>query len=88
MIDPIERQQAIDEANAWLLECIGVTKQNRSCGLIRRLEDLPSAQPEIIRCKDCKHWMNEHLCKKLSAYYGSIDTDADFFCGYAERREE
>ena len=43
---------------------------------------------ELIRCKDCKHWMNEHLCKKLSAYYGSINTDADFFCGYAERRSE
>ena len=68
MMDLIERQAAVDEANAWLLECLGVTKQNRSCGLIRRLEDLPSAQPErkkgkwiivddcelfIAKCSEC-----------------------------------
>ena len=46
MSDLISRQEAIDEANAWLLECLGVHKQNRSCGLIRRLEDLPAAQSE------------------------------------------
>ena len=45
-MDLIDRQAAIDEANAWLLDCFKVQKQNRSCGLIRRLEDLPSAQPE------------------------------------------
>ena len=22
---------------------------------VRRIEQLPSAQPEVIRCKDCKH---------------------------------
>ena len=45
MQDLISRQAAIDEANAWLLDCLKVNKQDRSCGLIRRLEDLPSAQP-------------------------------------------
>ena len=49
--DLVSRQKVIDEANAWLLECLGVHKQNRSCGLIRRLEDLPSAQPKAIRPK-------------------------------------
>lgn len=44
--DLISRQDAIDEANAWLLDCFKVQKQDRSCGLIRRLEDIPSAQPE------------------------------------------
>lgn len=44
--DTISRQAAIDEANAWLLDCLKVNKQDRSCGLIRRLEDLPSAQPK------------------------------------------
>ena len=51
MDDLIKRQAAIDEANAWLLECLGVTKQNRSCGLIRRLEDLPSAQTGCDGCR-------------------------------------
>lgn len=42
----ISRQAAINEANAWLLECLKVQKQDRSCGLIRRLEDLPAAEPK------------------------------------------
>ncbi len=70
MKDLIERQAAIDEANAWLFECLGVHKQNRSCGLIRRLEDLPSAQPEPFTYKEqiiflaamCRE---EKVCKKV-----------------------
>lgn len=46
MKDPIERQVAIDAANDWLLDCLNVKKQDRSCSLIRRLEDLPPAQPD------------------------------------------
>lgn len=46
MKDPIERQAAINAANDWLLDCLKVKKQDRSCGLIRRLEDLPPAQPD------------------------------------------
>ena len=52
-----------------------------------RLEKLPSAQPEIVRCKGCKHWKNKHLCESLSRY-GSFETKADFYCGYAERRTD
>lgn len=44
--DTISRQAAIDEANAWLLDCLKVNKQDRSCGLIRRLEDLPPSEPK------------------------------------------
>ena len=44
--DLISRQSAIDAANDWLLDCFKVKKQDRSCGLIRRLEDLPPAQPD------------------------------------------
>ena len=46
MDDLISRQAAIDAANDWLLDCFKVKKQDRSCGLIRRLEDLPPAQPD------------------------------------------
>lgn len=44
--DVIYRQAAINAANDWLLDCMHVKKQDRSCGLIRRLEDLPPAQPD------------------------------------------
>jgi len=64
--DTISRQAAIDETNAWLLDCLKVNKQDRSCGLIRRLEDLPSAEPKRgkwirdghhIRCDQCGMYM-------------------------------
>ena len=72
---------------------------------IRRIKRLPSIQPEIIRCKDCKHWRQQTnyqgaplsfgFCESDNMWrslYGEttevshIDTDDDFYCGYAERR--
>lgn len=59
----------------------------------RVLSDLPSAQPEIIRCKDCQYWNKgscecpEHAVNCQDYYVGDIETEAEYFCGYAERRE-
>ena len=69
--------------------------------------NLPSVQPEIIRCKDCKHWRQQTnyqgaplsfgFCESdymWRSLYGEtyevshIDTDDDFYCGYAERRTD
>ena len=53
------------------------------------IKKLPSAQPEIIRCKDCKHWQkssinyNEYVC-----YWGGYVKQEDDFCSWAERKEE
>lgn len=45
---------------------------------------LPSAQPEIVRCKDCKHFEREMLyCDDL----GFMCREDDF-CSYAERRND
>ena len=50
-----------------------------------------SAQPEIIRCKDCKYWdttwqndyaPNYHYCPMIDGTRRN-----DFYCAYAERRE-
>ena len=68
---------------------------------------IPSAQPKIIHCKDCKHWrqntnyqgvpLSFGFCESddmwLSLYgetydVSHIDTDDDFYCGYAERRTD
>ena len=45
------------------------------------------AQAEIIRCWECKHWKNKHLCESLSRY-GSFETKADFYCGGAKRKTD
>lgn len=59
------------------------------------IEELPPAQPEIIRCKDCKHWRDSD-----GVYRRGIDAESKcplntqevytgtFYCGYAERRDE
>ena len=66
---------------------------------------LPSAQSEIIRCKDCKWWRQQTnyqgsplsfgFCESDDMWrslYGEtyevehIDTDDDFYCGYADMR--
>ena len=54
MSDLIERQAAIN--------AICKTSCGAGCGMpcdeIFALEELPSAQPDIIACGDCKHWIN------------------------------
>ena len=47
---------------------------------------------ELVRCKDCRWWSgsqetmhNNHLCRNWSKF-GSINTGADDFCSYGERR--
>lgn len=48
---------------------------------IDEVNALPSAEPEIIRCKDCK-W---HYDKNNDDCYHADD---EGFCAWAERREE
>ena len=67
------------------------------------VELIPSAQPEIIRCKDCKHWIpydwmfSEVWRSKNMADYPEDEIGCDCcdmamkandFCSRAERREE
>lgn len=60
----------------------------------KHLQNLPPAQPEIIRCKDCKYWKDSD-----GAYRRGFDAESKcpinleevyegtFYCGMAERRE-
>ena len=53
------------------------------------LNSLPSAQPEIIHCRDCKHHHYESkgipYCDRIDYGYGWKDDD---FCSRAERRTD
>jgi hypothetical protein len=58
---------------------------------IEALEILPSAQPEIIRCKDCKHRDKYGCCKYwkgLAMGDIPIATDDYDFCSYAKQKGE
>ena len=95
MSNPIDRQAAIDaikNADVIVLyhdaepvdeaieEAIWATKRSAEASV----EGLPSAQPEIIKCKECKYcdasagmyWCNER----------SKSVFEDEFCSCAERR--
>lgn len=58
---------------------------------VGEIEQLPSAHPEIIRCKDCKHyWIHKcmdsmamEICDLEQTFY---DAEIDF-CSLAEREE-
>lgn len=83
MSDLIDRQAAIEKlrSNLAYMYAFGA---DRSITLI---EELPSAQPKIIHCGDCRYWKNNHLCECLSKY-GTFETEIYFYCGFAERRDE
>ena len=78
---PIEKQAAIEAVrHAWA----------KGLEPTQFLEDLPPAQPEIVRCKDCENWdtswqndyaPNYHYCPLVDG----IRRD-DFYCADAERR--
>ena len=90
--DTIDRQAAIDA----LIEC------DPNCGIdsAKVVKQLPSAQREIIRCRDCR-WWNKYsdthgYCMAAKHGYWSEHweitikrTDgADWYCADAERGEE
>lgn len=92
--DLISRQAAIDlfpnDALAWDTKGGYVAPH-----LVRQIiEGLPSAQPqpEIIICKDCKHW-DGYYChnKRWGDGYGNytppIKTE-EGYCDWAKRREK
>ena len=55
------------------------------------LRNLPTAQPEIVRCGDCKHYyFADNRIPQEQRYTCELDGDRwnpDSFCSFAERRE-
>ena len=93
--DLISRQAAIDALNGEI-EITGRTNAEAVKGYVRlvkdRLERLPSAQPEIIRCKDCKFVGTDATCCLVCNREGMglrpFHLYHDDFCSYAKRKEE
>ena len=49
------------------------------------VNNLPSAQPEIVMCKDCKKYI-DYRCRDEHANLSDWRHEDDY-CSYAERRE-
>ena len=93
MADLISRQAAI----RWVkTECnpYGKPTLDFETGkkVIEHLKQMPSAQPEIIHCRDCKHWKTDHptangyhCCHRI---HNAFPMREDDFCSRAEKREK
>lgn len=101
MDDLISRQSAIAVADSSDYVGLSVEDVKKVTDeVVKGLKRLPSAQPEIVRCKDCKHkpsgdGVNHRItfpdercpCQCDDSWYSWLPDD-DWFCGNAERREE
>ena len=78
MSDTISRQAAIDAVSA-------VCQDNRAISFITAIKEVPSAQPEIIQCRNCKFASGDsRICMKFGhSPIGELD-----FCAWAERRTD
>ena len=108
MGDLISRQDAIDSVEFGITYAKAINKStgevkelfkegNKALNeAVERLKELPSAEPEIIRCENCKHiqkWRSEESAKKFGQIYECARSvlacpKPDDFCSRAERRGE
>ena len=90
----ISKRQAIDAS----IEAVNSWNKSCSIGQQKRIENyinkLPSAQPEIIRCKDCKYWVpgyitdnDDFIPPKCKEWQQMVGHSSDDYCSLAERRE-
>lgn len=53
----------------------------------KAVDDVPSAQPEIIYCKDCKHWYLD-ADTGMACEFTNMGQPEDGFCNWAERGQD
>ena len=93
MDDLISRQAAIEVIDAVFPvdPMKSEYAQGIACGAALAktyVEHLPSAQSEIIYCKDCKHYKAYEYTGRLACHYvigGTVVRNPDDFCSRAER---
>lgn len=89
MSDLISRQDALDALAKFVPYAIcDKSTESYTNGLTDAYNlicQLPSAQPEIIRCKDCTRFDKKRGCNLVE---GLNIAKADSFCSWAERRGE
>lgn len=91
MADLIDRRAAIDALEVKYMS-FGIYREQRAASqCIDAIKNLPSAQPEIVRCKDCKHYRSYagyiDGCCHMAEWYKRYQYEDDF-CSRAERRTD
>lgn len=86
--DTISRQAAIDAIGekplAWTEGEYELGLQQQWEADVNAIKALPSAQPEIVRCKDCTRYEKKRGCNLIEGL--RIATE-NCFCSYGERRD-
>jgi hypothetical protein len=97
MSDLIGRQAAIDALARTAREKFNLSDEfnHYLAGLMdgeTAIRQLPSAQPKIIHCRECRYWKTDHptangyhCCHRI---HNAFPMREDDFCSQAERREE
>ena len=62
--------------------------------MLMEIDEQPTIQPEIIRCKDCKYWVpgyitdnDDFIPPKCGEWQQMVGHSSDDYCSLAERRE-
>ena len=90
--DCISRQAAIDALHDEIVRR-RINEDSNDDGALDEfdteaiLRRLPSAQPEIIHCRECRNWIN-HCCYERKHIKTGFYTSGNKYCAWAERREE
>ena len=96
MNDLISRQAAINTVFSMCCRWNTSDSEDLKNMLMTAFQDLPSAEPEIIHCRECKyaHLTYDGDCKQCDHWLDDDDflltlyLDGDFYCGYAERKDD
>ena len=91
MDDLISRQDVLDAIDKYILgKPEGDNVEVRELlKLITKVYRMPSAQPEIITCKDCKY--SDENWRRVSVRWlpcMDVRTGSNWYCGSAERSEQ
>ena len=88
MSELISKDAALDCFRDWIDRC-GNEHTADEDATYQRIAELPAAQPEIIRCKDCKYMIDtgdDIMCDNAKGWV--VATASDFGCVLAERRTD
>ena len=86
--DYISRQAAIDLAHEFIIPMDEYGQYNQGINnYCAEIIKLPSAQPEIIMCRDCR-WQKDQSGSTAWLPCMALVTPSDFYCGRAERRTD
>ena len=93
MSDLISRQAAIDKINERqrkLIYCFGFENDMVKIMDIAKtiISIIPSEQPEIIQCKDCKEYDPIYTVGAGVCGHWNAKTENNAYCSYAERRTD